>query len=45
VSVTGLEELNRGLAALIARGVLLASASPAYSALEEQFRQAVRSEA
>ena len=45
VSVTGLEELNRGLAALIARGVLISSATPAYSALEEHFRQAVRSDA
>ncbi|HET9002823.1 MAG TPA: ABC transporter ATP-binding protein [Gemmatimonadaceae bacterium] len=45
VSVTGLEELNRGLAALIERGVLISSATPAYSALEEHFRQAVRSEA
>lgn len=44
VSVTGLEELNRGLAALITRGVLISSAAPAYSALEEHFRQAVRSE-
>jgi len=45
VSVTGLGELNRGLAALIGRGVLISSATPAYSALEEHFRQAVRSEA
>ena len=45
VSVTGLEELNRGLTAMIARGVLVASAAPAYSALEEHFRQAVRSDA
>ena len=45
VSVMGLEELNRGLAALIERGVLVSSAPPAYSALEEHFRQAVRSEA
>jgi ABC-2 type transport system ATP-binding protein len=44
VSVTGLEELNHALAALIARGVLISSATPAYSALEEHFRQAVRSE-
>ena len=44
VRVTGLEELNRALAALIARGVLISSAAPAYSALEEHFRQAVRSE-
>jgi len=45
VTVTGLEELNRGLASLIGRGVLISSAAPAYSALEEQFRQAVRSDA
>ncbi len=45
VSVTGLVELNRGLAALIARGVLISSATPSYSTLEEQFRQAVRSDA
>jgi ABC-2 type transport system ATP-binding protein len=44
VTVTGLEELNRGLAALIARGVLVSSAAPSYSGLEEQFRQAVRSD-
>ena len=44
VSVTGLEELNRALGALIARGVLISAAAPAYSALEEQFRQAVRSD-
>ena len=44
VGVTGLEELNRGLAALIARGVLVSSVKPAYTALEEHFRQAVRSE-
>lgn len=45
VSVVGLEELNSGLGALIERGVLISSAIPAYSALEEHFRQAVRSEA
>ena len=45
VSVTGLEELNRGLVALIERGVLVSSATPAWSALEEHFRQAVRSDA
>jgi len=45
VSVTGLDELNRRLAALISRGVLISSAAPAYSALEEHFRQAVRSDA
>ena len=44
VTVTGLEELNRGLATLIARGVLVSSAAPSYSGLEEQFRQAVRSD-
>ena len=43
VTVIGLEELNRGLASLIGRGVLISSATPAYSALEEHFRQAVRS--
>lgn len=45
VGVTGLGELNRGLAALIGRGVLISSATPAYSALEEHFRQAVRGDA
>jgi ABC-2 type transport system ATP-binding protein len=45
VTVPVLEELNRVLAALIARGVLISSASPAYSTLEEEFRQAVRSDA
>jgi ABC-2 type transport system ATP-binding protein len=45
VTVLGLEELNRGLRALIERGVLIVSAAPAYSALEEHFRQAVRSDA
>ena len=45
VSVTGLEELNRALASLIERGVLISSATPAYSVLEEHFRQAVRSDA
>jgi len=44
ITVRGLDELNRGLASLIAHGVLISSAAPAYSALEEQFRQAVRSE-
>ena len=45
VSVMGLEDLNRGLGALIARGVMISAAAPAYSALEEHFRQAVRSDA
>ena len=45
VDVAGLDALNRGLAALIERGVLITSATPAYSALEEHFRQAVRSDA
>jgi ABC-2 type transport system ATP-binding protein len=45
IAVTGLEELNRALSSLIARGILISSATPAYSALEEQFRQAVRSDA
>lgn len=45
VSVTGLEELNRALGALIEHGVLISSATPAYSVLEEHFRQAVRSDA
>ncbi|HEX8851348.1 MAG TPA: ABC transporter ATP-binding protein [Gemmatimonadaceae bacterium] len=44
VAVVGLEALNRGLAAVIARGVLISSAVPSYSALEEHFRQAVRSD-
>ncbi|MFL5562852.1 MAG: ABC transporter ATP-binding protein [Gemmatimonadaceae bacterium] len=44
ITVRGLDELNHGMASLIARGVLISSAAPAYSALEEQFRQAVRSE-
>jgi ABC-type multidrug transport system ATPase subunit len=44
VAVDGLEQLNRGLGALIARGVLVSSATPSYSGLEEQFRQAVRSD-
>jgi ABC-type multidrug transport system ATPase subunit len=44
VTIAGLDELNRGIAALIGRGVLIVSAAPAYSALEEQFRQAVRAD-
>ncbi|NUQ19342.1 MAG: ABC transporter ATP-binding protein [Gemmatimonadaceae bacterium] len=44
VRVAGLEALNRGLATLIGRGVLIVAASPSYSALEEQFRQVVRSD-
>lgn len=41
VQVEDLAALNRGLGALIARGALIVSATPAYSSLEEQFRQAV----
>jgi ABC-type multidrug transport system ATPase subunit len=41
VQVEDLHALNRGLGALIARGALIVSATPAYSSLEEQFRQAV----
>ena len=41
VRVDDLQALNRGLGALIARGALIVSATPAYSSLEEQFRQAV----
>lgn len=36
-----LATLNAGLATLIARGVLVSSVTPAHSALETQFRQAV----
>ena len=39
--VTNLIALNRGLAALVARGALIVSVAPAFSSLEEQFRQAV----
>ncbi len=35
------EALNRGLAELLARGALVSSMTPAHSALETQFRQAV----
>ena len=41
VRVTDLAALNRGLGALLARGVLLAAVAPAHSALEQQFREAV----
>ena len=41
VPVADLATLNRGLGVLIARGALIVSAAPAYSSLEEQFRQAV----
>lgn len=35
------DTLNRGIAALLARGALVSSMTPAHSALETQFRQAV----
>lgn len=41
LSVADLPALNRGVAELLARGVLLAAVAPARSALEEQFREAV----
>jgi len=41
VPVADLAVLNAGLRALLAGGALLVSVSPAYSSLEEQFRQAV----
>jgi ABC-type multidrug transport system ATPase subunit len=41
VPVADLAMLNAGLGALIARGALIVSVTPAYSRLEEQFRQAV----
>ena len=41
VPVTDLAMLNAGLGALLAGGALLVSVSPAYSSLEEHFRQAV----
>ena len=41
VPVADLAMLNAGLRALLAGGALLVSVSPAYSSLEEQFRQAV----
>ena len=39
--VRDLDALNAGLADLIARGALIAGVSPAHSALEQQFREAV----
>ena len=41
VRIADLAMLNQGLSALLAGGALLVSVSPAYSSLEEQFRQAV----
>jgi ABC-type multidrug transport system ATPase subunit len=41
VPVADLAILNQGLRALLAGGALIVSVSPAYSSLEEQFRQAV----
>ncbi|MFN2397579.1 MAG: ABC transporter ATP-binding protein [Gemmatimonadaceae bacterium] len=41
LSVPDLESLNAGLAAIIERGALVTSVTPAYSSLESQFRQAV----
>ena len=41
VPVADLAVLNQGLRALLAGGALIVSVSPAYSSLEEQFRQAV----
>ena len=41
VMVADLAALNAGLAALLARGVLVAVVAPAHSALEQQFREAV----
>jgi ABC-type multidrug transport system ATPase subunit len=41
ITVADLSELNRGVAELLARGVMIASMTPARSVLEEQFRQAV----
>jgi len=40
-SVTGLLELNHGLATLLTRGVRVASVAPAHSWLETQFRETV----
>jgi hypothetical protein len=36
------ESLNESLSMLLARGVLVVSVAPVYSALERQFREAVR---
>jgi ABC-type multidrug transport system ATPase subunit len=41
VRAASLEALNQGLAALIARGVLVAGVAPAQSALEQEFHEAV----
>lgn len=41
VTVADLAALNRGLGALISGGAMIVSVAPAYSSLEEQFRQAV----
>ena len=40
-----LDEVKRGLAALLARGALVTMVSPVHSMLEQQFREAVGSEA
>ncbi len=45
VRVNDLPELNRGIAELIGRGVIMAGVKPAESVLEAQFRQAVGSSA
>ena len=44
VRVGGLPALNHALATLIGRGVLVVAVTPAHSALEERFRQSVRSD-
>ena len=41
VAASDLEELNRGLALLLARGAQLTAVVPAYSALERHFREAI----
>lgn len=41
ISVSDLRELNRGIAELVARGVVIVAVAPAQSVLELQFRQAV----
>ena len=41
VVVADLAALNAGLSVLLSRGVLIAGVSPAHSALEQQFREAV----
>jgi ABC-type multidrug transport system ATPase subunit len=41
VAAATLEELNRGIVALVARGALVAGIAPAQSALEQHFRDAV----